>query len=393
MAYKNRFYKVIKPLSLLLLILTSIVMSIILIEVIVRVSPWIPKTDKSNALSWVTGSGKAFYELDPSRIYKITAGVDLPGTFLWGSDEDGFRFNPSHSGRSKNDYKNIVVLGDSMIYGQGSPHDETFPSLLEKELNLQGHNVWIDNAGTPGYSLDQAFVYLKDEIAPKIKPDLVIWGLSQNDLYEANYSCLFTKIGNNYYQLSGKLNTFYMKEKYFNKFHHFAGNSHFLTLIEEKIPHNFTPGCSQKEPSYIDLRQKAEYFFKEFKEMGEKENFDTMFVIVLNQHFFETFPSFEDWELRVSLNKELNNFYIYTANNLGITIIDTNEYITGSKNSNGKTLGYTSEPQLEYPNYFIDEPITIGGFHHPNTAGNKLMSEQAVSVIEKLILKNSLINK
>ena len=75
----------------------------------------------------------------------------------------------------------IVVLGDSVAYGQGVPPNDSLPAQLEKLLNLKSKvDIEVVNLAHNGYSIyDYLFRLGFDGIA--YKPDLVLLVLSHDD--------------------------------------------------------------------------------------------------------------------------------------------------------------------------------------------------------------------
>ncbi|MEO8581502.1 MAG: SGNH/GDSL hydrolase family protein [Patescibacteria group bacterium] len=80
----------------------------------------------------------------------------------------------------------VIIIGDSFVWGQGVRNESLFPVLLEKKLNsIRPAKVLA--FGFPG---DTIFDYYKkyrtiNEIG--LEPDLVIFGLVDNDLILQNY--------------------------------------------------------------------------------------------------------------------------------------------------------------------------------------------------------------
>ncbi len=77
----------------------------------------------------------------------------------------------------------VLVLGDSIIYGQGLDDDETFSVQLEGELRRRGRSVEVLNGGVPGYNNAAELAFLR-EYGLALKPDRVILGISLNDFGE-----------------------------------------------------------------------------------------------------------------------------------------------------------------------------------------------------------------
>ena len=74
----------------------------------------------------------------------------------------------------------VLVLGDSVVFGQGVPEHETFPARLAVELEARGARAEAINAGVQGYDT-AAEAALLAHIGPEIAPDVVLAGMSLND--------------------------------------------------------------------------------------------------------------------------------------------------------------------------------------------------------------------
>jgi lysophospholipase L1-like esterase len=76
----------------------------------------------------------------------------------------------------------VLLLGDSLIYGQGVSDAETLPALLERELAAHG-DFEVSNAGMRAYATHQELAWL-DELGPLLEPDIVVLCWYWNDLQE-----------------------------------------------------------------------------------------------------------------------------------------------------------------------------------------------------------------
>ena len=74
----------------------------------------------------------------------------------------------------------ILILGDSMAFGEGVELEERFDQQLKK-LAIAGKTIEVINAGVMGYGTDQEFLYLASQ-GLKFKPDLVILMTHENDI-------------------------------------------------------------------------------------------------------------------------------------------------------------------------------------------------------------------
>jgi len=80
---------------------------------------------------------------------------------------------------------NILVLGDSVAWGDGVLMEHTFPFLLQQNCNKLAapKTVEVINSGVPGYSTFQQLKYFELR-GRALKPDLVILQFCLNDVVE-----------------------------------------------------------------------------------------------------------------------------------------------------------------------------------------------------------------
>jgi lysophospholipase L1-like esterase len=81
--------------------------------------------------------------------------------------------------------RRVLLLGDSMIYGQGVAEDQTVPFHLQARLKgLDAGVEWTAvNGGLRGYSTAQELALL-EQLYPQIQPDVVVLCWFDNDLSE-----------------------------------------------------------------------------------------------------------------------------------------------------------------------------------------------------------------
>jgi len=77
----------------------------------------------------------------------------------------------------------ILVIGDSIIYGQGVADDETFPVQLQRELRDRGRRVEVLNGGVPGCNNAAELAFLR-AYGLALHPRRVVLGISLNDFGE-----------------------------------------------------------------------------------------------------------------------------------------------------------------------------------------------------------------
>ncbi|MFC2061741.1 hypothetical protein ACFLUV_04445 [Elusimicrobiota bacterium] len=93
------------------------------------------------------------------------------------SNSKGVRGAVEYTYSKPRDKTRILVLGDSLTFGEEVSDNETYPYYLQQILP----NVEVINFGVNGYGHDQMLIYLKTE-GIKYKPDIVILGFVGIDI-------------------------------------------------------------------------------------------------------------------------------------------------------------------------------------------------------------------
>jgi lysophospholipase L1-like esterase len=76
--------------------------------------------------------------------------------------------------------RRLLVLGDSMTFGWGTPEEDTYPKTLERLLNRNGIRYEVINAGVGNYNSAQEVAYFKSR-GIGLQPDELILGFYIND--------------------------------------------------------------------------------------------------------------------------------------------------------------------------------------------------------------------
>jgi lysophospholipase L1-like esterase len=127
----------------------------------------------------------------PRHLYMAVDDEDLPyrltpGTVIEGPPHSvrvnslGLR-GPETATDPADGVERILVLGDSIVFGQGVGDDETFPARLSAELHARGRRAAeVVNGGVPGYNTAAELVFLRD-YGLRLRPRAVVLGISLND--------------------------------------------------------------------------------------------------------------------------------------------------------------------------------------------------------------------
>ena len=108
------------------------------------------------------------------------------GLFSYGvrTDAAGFRSPDLNVAWDDRAYR-VLILGDSMAFGQGVEIDDRFDRAFSGRT-LGGKPVAVINTGVGGYSTDHQLLYLERR-GIQLRPDLVLLLSYENDLLEILY--------------------------------------------------------------------------------------------------------------------------------------------------------------------------------------------------------------
>jgi lysophospholipase L1-like esterase len=279
--------------------------------------------------------------------------------------------------------KNIAFVGDSVTWSYGASDSATYPLIFEKLYN-QSHpnkNVLVNNFGIPGYNFDQEYLLIKEKILPSYHPDIIIWNLNVNDLWESNYSCLFTPKDHQWIHISARQNIYYwygLIKTYFPAFITRTKLFNFIwTQFTKKIAQNtngavnFTFGCSSK--IYTDqtrklMLSKLNYFINDLKYEAKKRDIQLIITIVPYQQYFNNQVDID----QISPDYFSLEKYLYSENSLNF--IDFNKNIPQPKDN----LNPANE-------YFLNnsQDTSEFGWRHPNQKMYDLMATNLENYVQK----------
>jgi hypothetical protein len=94
-------------------------------------------------------------------------------------DERGFRRRNGPFPPKDPDTLRIMVVGDSLTYGDGLAEEWTFSRILERSLQ-KSHRVEVVNLGHEGYQSEDILAVLQ-QFLPLLDPDLVVYAVCLND--------------------------------------------------------------------------------------------------------------------------------------------------------------------------------------------------------------------
>lgn len=334
----------------------------------------------------------SLFEKDECAGFKLKAGYT--GKAKIGKSFFGDRYNVKINSKGLRDhefsYKNpentfrILLLGDSFTFGVKVELNETFPKLLENELNYKykSRNYEVINAGVPAWGTINELCYLKEE-GLKYNPDLIVLAFFYNDIMDnadetlmlaktlaLTNSCSFRSID----FIKERVNTIANKLKN-------PDYSQEMPIIDLSM---FSKDFSKEDEGKWRLTKK---YLKEMNSLSKKQN--TSLVLV-------TIPSYEQILLNHTINLEKLNFKLSdekqyskirpNKNNL----VDLVDYLDFGK-PNKLLKNFTKKENIvfidllpEFKNY-KGNLFLLPEDDHYNKEGNKLVAN---TLYDELINRN-----
>lgn len=108
--------------------------------------------------------------------------------FFYDFQGDNFIGNPSYPSThliqtdEKAETKKLVILGDSLMAGTGSSHEENGMAYLIAKNLTQGQNIELHNFSHPGVGVDDVLVRQIPEVI-EINPDYIVLMIGTNDVH------------------------------------------------------------------------------------------------------------------------------------------------------------------------------------------------------------------
>jgi lysophospholipase L1-like esterase len=277
---------------------------------------------------------------------------------------------------------NIAFVGDSVTWGFGTTNEKTtYPNTFEDIYNhSSSKQILVNNFGTPGYNFDQEYLLIKEKILPEYQPDVIVWNLNVNDIWESNYSCLFTFKDNQWTQISARKNIHYwygIIKTYFPKIIVDSRLFDFLwQQVNKKLTNyygggNYTFGCSTANFTLSVKQQiinKLDFFITDLNNEFQKRNIKLIVTIVPYQELLDSDLSYSQ------INPDYFALENYLSANNSVNFLDFNQSVPKTKNN--------INPADEY---FLDgsNDTAQKGWRHPNQKMYDLMAKALVEYLKQ----------
>ena len=179
-----------RPAALLALATGSVLIAFLIVEILLRV--------------FGSATTTSFYQLDPMTGHAFRAGAQgwlrQEGEAYIQINDDGLRGPLISKGRA-HDRLRIAVLGDSYAAGLQVPLDQTFTSVLQRELASScAPGVEVIGFGVPDYGTAQELFTLRERVWP-YSPDVVVLAFHTGNDFRNNSRALEPNLNRPFFTL------------------------------------------------------------------------------------------------------------------------------------------------------------------------------------------------
>lgn len=320
----------------------STILCLVLIETLLRVSHW-HLSQKTIQDQDTLGTSHRQVTVPDQWAKKPVAIEGASSAYYWMGklhvfNHASMRRATPFSSKKSNTYR-ILVVGDSLTYGQGISEESTYSRQIE--IGLQNHySVEMINLGVMGYESSDILRTIK-EYVPLLSPDLILYGVCLNDYLPSGVG---QYENNMVYQIpfSHKVKKFFIENTYTFSL---ASKGYNNLLISLRLRDDFMSDILK------DFKNYQKRFEEDVREMNRfviGQGLPPIVAMVLHQ-----FPDTKSREYKLSLLTE--------------------KYLTSS--------GFRVVPCTSYfKKYSGADDLYIGKWDgHPNEKANKIFSDRFLS--------------
>jgi len=231
----------------------------------------IDRTDRD--APWQT---RGFHRPDPELIYAMAPNAE--NTMV---DDEFVEYSRTNSLGLRDDEvgdklgERIIVLGDSLTFGQGVAAKESYPDQLEALFAQEGRAVDVINAGVKGYGTDQSFRLFSSRLR-SLDPDVLVLAFSPTDLFDNFNLSLYRLDGDVLVALDAKRHPLYREGRLLRALPRFLREWRLVRLSAPLLARigAFNP---HEEPGADDIagwtRRKTRIEIGELVGMGREDDF------------------------------------------------------------------------------------------------------------------------
>lgn len=325
-------------------------------------------------------SNEQEFELDPRLIYRGIANKDYTiktseYTEHVVTNSEGYRtheFKP----KQKNSFR-IIVVGDSFTFGHGiSSNDNTYPALIEKQLQSKfpNQNIEVLNLAIKGYSPDQEYRLILERVF-QLEPNMIIWSLSNpGDMYNLTYMpgwqspSLYNYAGGKLKDLDGRMNWMYIARWIKNNTPPLIHSSYlfnFSVYWVSQVPFTSNKQSDKYEVLIPWAINKVSFQINEIQKKCKKNDIQFVLAILPYPDIFITLEGRNKNKISLSHISALNTV-IEKAQSNKISVIDTYSMVVNDTSATWKSL------------YYIRD-------YHPNDKGAAVFAGHIADRISSLV--------
>lgn len=155
----------------------SLLLALVIVDFVLRYVHWSYEPNPRIYVNELPNRPSQNFEIDEHTGWRMrsshTFDQSTEGQLVWfRSNSQGFR-----STRDFSEYPLIALAGDSFAFGAGVNVEDTFGTLIEKNL----HNGTFYNFAMPGFGIDQMWMSVRSQILPRYTPQMVIVAFIDQD--------------------------------------------------------------------------------------------------------------------------------------------------------------------------------------------------------------------
>ncbi|PIN98978.1 MAG: hypothetical protein COT90_01770 [Candidatus Diapherotrites archaeon CG10_big_fil_rev_8_21_14_0_10_31_34] len=347
---KTELIKISKNIGLLLI---TVILMLVFFEITLRSFPGIAGNEIHNSLLskfYIGGEGILLFD-EKTGIFLLKPNIQTTvykNNYYWKlkTDSKGFR------NEKEINQADIILVGDSIIYGTGLNYEKTTPFFLQKQTGLTVFNLSREGDS----SFEQKF--LLNKYASELKPKYILYFFFENDIY--NLSESLTENEMNYFVEKQKIDDFSVKRG--KNFESNPDNPYYSQVLEKNHLFIFTA-----IKTFINSAKNREHYKKNLN-----KSFDINSV---------------EWKYQEKTIKQMKTFSD-SINTEFILISITNKKIIYEKikqiTEENEIPLIEVEELIEYnKNSMFKDEFVLKGDGHLNEEGHKKLTEILTNYLNK----------
>ena len=345
----------LKRIAPMLLTIAGLLVSILIIEICLRVFRYKPELERD------------FYLTCTWRVLNKET-VMINPKFL----KDNFYTSGDYD-------KTILTLGDSFTEGYPVGKGKTYPDVLRELLRIVGCRINVVNVGQGDSGTDQHLKLFTKYILPKLKPDVVIWSIYPNDIWDNIEKAVYTiSDSNRLIPMDGSKSWLYRRQLIYDWFPLPASmkqESYLLNILlkSTEILKSWQVPQEYKDKSEEWGLKKIQLAVEEMNRLALIHGFELYYVLIAPQAVYLEESNPQDWK-----NYRTLIFY----NRIEAMLRDRVDFISARFDNPYLQFETKAENAMETHDIFAD------GKRDKNSIGNRHLNEIGYRLLARKVLKH-----